>query len=159
MWLASRRLPTPELDGAPVWLGNVQLTLNVLFPYKFMDMEKYHLPRSQDSSVSIVTGWKAGVRFLVWARYFFPLRSSWGMKQTTGQEWSSYTSSWYSLPLPYQFLSLLVYLIRRRNMATASQNIVTCFLGNVTVIRGCWFDSLFYLIFHLAELRLFALQI
>jgi hypothetical protein len=48
-----------------------------------MDMEKYQLPRSQDSSVTIVTGWMVGVRFLIWARDFFPHHSGWDMKQTT----------------------------------------------------------------------------
>jgi hypothetical protein len=39
------------------------------------------------------------------------------------------------------------------------QDIVTYMLGNATVIRGCWFDTSFYLTFHLAALQLFTVQI
>jgi hypothetical protein len=37
-------------------------------------------------------------------------------------------------------------------------NIVTCMLGNATVIHGRWFDTSYYWTFHLAELQLFTLQ-
>jgi hypothetical protein len=38
-------------------------------------------------------------------------------------------------------------------------NIVRYYLGNVAVIRGCSFDTSFYLTFRVAELQLYIVQI